>query len=227
MFLALETSSRLGSVAVGDGARVLAESVLSVQATYSETVLDEASRLLDRVGIGVAQLDGVVVGSGPGSFTGVRIAASLAKGLCFAHDLPLFAYSSLRGLAASVGGDSICTLFDARRDEVYAATFPDGAASEAAFGPAVLPLSALFDRLDRVEAWTFAGDGALAHAGIIEARGGRVLPPHLSVPRASSFLWLATTVPEEGRIADRGVWEPEYVRASGAERRVGAPPAAP
>ena len=224
MLLALETSTRLGSVAVGDGDRVFAESVLSVEATYSETVLDEVSRLLDRGGVRVSGLDGVVVGSGPGSFTGVRIAASLAKGLCFAHDLPLFAYSSLRGLAASVGGGFICTVFDARRDEVYAATFPTGAASEATFGPTVLPLADLFDRLDGVEAWTFAGDGALAHADTIEARGGRVLPSHLSVPRASSFLWLARTVPGEGRVVDRGVWEPEYVRASGAERQAGVAP---
>jgi len=221
MLLALETSTRLGSVAVGDGAEVLAESVLSVRATYSETVLDEASRLLDRAGVRVGQLAGVVVGAGLGSFTGVRIAASLAKGLCFAHDLPLFAFSSLRGLAASVGDAPICAVFDARRDEVYAATFPKGAGQEATFGPAALPLDELLDRLDLVEEWSFAGDGALAHADAIAARGGRVLPSHLSVPRASALLWLASAAPEEGLVEDRGTWEPEYVRASGAERGAG------
>lgn len=222
MLLALETSTRLGSVAVGDGSQVLAESVLSVRATYSETVLDEVSRLLDRVGVRVGQLDGVVVGAGPGSFTGVRIAASLAKGLCFAHDLPLFAYSSLRGLAASVGGVSVCSLFDARRDEVYAATFPEGAAGPADFGPAVLPLEELLSRLEPIDRWTFAGDGAQAHARTLGERGGLVSPAHLSIPRASALLWLAATVPEEGRVEDRGIWEPEYVRESGAERRVNA-----
>ncbi|MFV1985910.1 MAG: tRNA (adenosine(37)-N6)-threonylcarbamoyltransferase complex dimerization subunit type 1 TsaB [Gemmatimonadota bacterium] len=221
MLLALETSTRLGSVAVGDGHEVLAESVLSVRATYSETVLDEASRLLDRAGVRVGRLAGVVVGAGPGSFTGVRIAAALAKGLCFAHDLPLFAFSSLRALAASVATAPICSLFDARRDEVYAAAFPSGAGDAATFGPAALPLDELLSRLEPLDGWSFAGDGALAHAQAISARGGRVLPPHLSVPRASALLWLASVAPEDGRVQDRGIWEPEYVRASGAERGAG------
>ena len=221
LFVALETSTRLGSVAVGDGSGVLAESVLSVQATYSETVLDEVSRLLDRVGARVSGLEGVVVGSGPGSFTGVRIAASLAKGLCFAHDLPLFAYSSLRAMAASVGVHPVCGVFDARREEVYAAAFPEGGGGGPSLGPEVLPLDDLLDRLEPVPAWSFAGDGAIVHEEAIAARGGRVLPPHLCVPRASALLWLATTAPDDGRVEDRGAWEPEYVRASGAERGVG------
>ena len=218
--LALETSTPMGSVAVGGGGRVLAESVLSVRATYSETVLDEAARLLDRAGVRAAELDAVVVGAGPGSFTGVRIAASLAKGLCFANDLPLYAYSSLRGLAASVGCSGVCALFDARRDEVYAAAFPEGAETGSSLGPVVLPIEGLLDRLDPMAEWLFAGEGAVLHRRLIEERGGRVLPAHLAVPRASALLWLAETAPEDGEVADRGLWEPRYVRASGAERGV-------
>lgn len=216
--LALETSTRLGSVAVGAEGRVLAESVLSVQATYSETVLDEAARLLDRAGVRAAELEGVVVGAGPGSFTGVRIAASLAKGLCFANDLPLYAYSSLRGVAASVGNRRVCVLFDARRQEVYAAAFAEGAAAGSSLGPVVAPVEELLVGLDPLSEWVFAGDGAVLHRRLIEDRGGRVLPAHLAVPRASALLWLAETAPEDGVVADRGLWEPEYVRASGAER---------
>jgi tRNA threonylcarbamoyladenosine biosynthesis protein TsaB len=218
--LALETSTRLGSVAVGGNGRVLAESVLSVRATFSETVLDEASRLLDRAEVRAADLDGVVVGAGPGSFTGVRIAAALAKGLCFANDLPLYAYSSLRGVAASVGDAPVCAVFDARREEVYAAAFGQGAAADATLGPLVLDIADLLDRLEPAGDWVFAGDGALAHHDVIEERGGRVLPAHLGVPRASALLWLAEVAPLAGRVRDRGLWEPEYVRASGAERGV-------
>ena len=218
--LALETSTRLGSVAVGGEGRVLAESVLSVRATYSETVLDEASRLLDRAGVRAADLGGVVVGSGPGSFTGVRIAAALAKGLSFANDLPLYAYSSLRVVAASIGDGRVCAVFDARRAEVYAAAFADGAEAGCTLGPTVLAIDELLDGMDPVAGWAFAGDGALVHRDAIEERGGRVLPAHLGVPRASALLWLAETVPDDGIVGDRGLWEPEYVRASGAERGV-------
>lgn len=218
--LALETSTALGSVAIGDGADLLAECALSVRATHSETVLGEVDRLLGRTGAAPSDLEAVVVGAGPGSFTGVRIAAALAKGLCYARDLPLYAFSSLRALAASVGHAPVCTMFDARRDEVYAAAYRDGAEGPAALEPSVLPVEGLLERLAPVDEWAFAGEGALRHADILESAGGVVLPAHLGVPRAAALLWLARARPE-GRVADRTRWEPSYVRASGAERGVG------
>ncbi len=99
--LALETSTAWGGVALAEDGALLAESTLDVRATHSETVLPEIDRLMQRCQRDVAALASVVVGAGPGSFTGVRIAASIAKGLCFARGLPLYAYSSLSALAAS------------------------------------------------------------------------------------------------------------------------------
>lgn len=217
--LALETSTTLGSVALGDGG-LLAESALSVRATHSETVLDEIDRLFGRAGVAPAELEAVVVGAGPGSFTGVRIAAALAKGLCYARDLPLYAYSSLRALAASVGAAPLCAVFDARRDEVYAAAYREGAGRTPELEPSVLPVERLIEILQPASEWTFAGEGALRHASILEDAGGVVVPAHLGVPRAAALLWLARTVPD-GLVEDRTRWEPSYVRASGAERGVG------
>lgn len=218
--LGLETSTPLGSVAVGDGGRLLAECALSVRATHSETVLDEVDRLLARAGARPGDLEAVAVGAGPGSFTGVRIAAALAKGLCYARDLPLYAFSSLRVVAASVGHAPLCAAFDARRDEVYAAAFRDGPAHPAELGPSVLALDPLLDALEPVHEWTFAGEGALIHADTVRSRGGAVLPAHLGVPRAAALLWLAREMPD-GLVEDRLRWEPRYVRASGAERGIG------
>ena len=124
--LALETSTSLGSIAVGRGDTLISECALAVRATHSETVLDEVERMLARARIGVDGIERVVIGAGPGSFTGVRIAASLAKGWCHARGVPLFAYSSLRSVAASAGRDRVCALFDARRGEVYGAAWADG-----------------------------------------------------------------------------------------------------
>ena len=216
--LALETSTSLGSVAIGRGAHLLAESVLSVRATHSETVLDEIDRVCARTGVGPQELIRVVVGSGPGSFTGVRIAAALAKGLCHARDLPLFAYSSLWAVAATAGVSPVCALFDARRGEVYAATFEGPAAQPPVRGPEVLLLPRLLEELGDLRRWTFAGEGATKHAEAITAAGGRSLPAHLGVPRASALLWLARTVPDAGAVEDRERWEPEYVRLPGARR---------
>jgi tRNA threonylcarbamoyladenosine biosynthesis protein TsaB len=223
--LALETSTRLGSLALGAGGELIAECSLSVQATHSETVLPEVDRLLRRAGLGLEGLEAVVVGAGPGSFTGVRIAASLAKGLCFAREIPLFAYSSLAAVAAGSGAGHTCALFDARRAEVYAAAYHAEDLPRSFWGPVVVPVEELLEDLGAAD-WTFAGEGAVRNAARIEAAGGQVLPSHLGIPRASALLWLMDVAPDAGRVEDPTLWEPSYVRASGAERMAGAPAAA-
>ena len=218
--LALETSTRLGSIAVGRGDTLISECALAVRATHSETVLDEVERMLARARIGVDGIERVVIGAGPGSFTGVRIAASLAKGWCHARGVPLFAYSSLRSVAASSGRKRVCALFDARRGEVYGAAYADGPLRAPTCGPEACDIDRWIEELEDFGSWFFAGEGAIRHRARIEARGGRVLPPFLGVPRAGALLWLAERLPA-GRVVDIDAWEPRYVRSSGAERQVG------
>lgn len=218
--VALETGGELGSVALGEDGELVAESLLSVRATHSETVMPELDRLLARAGRDRGQIDAVVVGSGPGSFTGVRIAASLGKGLCFGRDRPLFAYSSLLAAAASTGlTENVVACFDARREEVYAAAYGAVAPSGAGHGPEVTDVEELIGRLPGGPgAWSWAGSGARRHRQRIEAAGGRVLPAHVGAPRAASLLWLARRHPEAGRVEQPATWEPEYVRRSSARR---------
>lgn len=220
--LALDTSTRLGSVALEEGGRLLGEVLLSVRATHSETLLPELERLFVLCGRRREGLRGVVVGSGPGSFTGVRIAASVAKGLCFGRGVSLHAYSSLLAVAAGTGlAGRVCAVLDARRDEVYAAAYTSLAPPEAALEPCVLSVEGLLKRLDP-GGWAFAGEGALLHSARIAERGGRLIAAHLAHPRASALLWLAREWPEGGRIEDPAGWEPEYVRRSPARLATGS-----
>lgn len=219
--LALDTSTPLGSVAVGRDGELLAESVLSVRAAHSETILPEVDRLLERCGASPRELDRVVVGAGPGSFTGVRIAAALAKGLCAATGARLAAYSGLAAVAAGTGiAGRICALLDARRDEVYAAAWTAHPARQQVLEPMVAPLDGVLDRLGGGEGWSFAGTGASSHRAALEASGGRVLSFLHETPRAAALLLLAEDRPDRGEVSDPGAWEPDYVRASGAERGV-------
>lgn len=219
--LALETSSPLGGAALARGDRLLAETLLSVRATHSETVLPEVERLLRRCGVEAREIEEVVVGAGPGSFTGVRIAASLSKGLCAATGAPLRAFSSLAAVAAGTGvADGVCVLVDARRDEVYAAAWAGPPGPEPGQGPLAGPLEEVLMRLGGVEGRTFVGSGAVGARDRIEAEGGRVLSRLFASPRPTALLRLAEEHPTVGRVADPATWEPEYVRASGAERGV-------
>lgn len=218
--LALETGGELGSVALETDGELLAESLLSVRATHSETVMPEVDRLLGQAGRGRDEIDAVAVGAGPGSFTGVRIAASLAKGLCFGRDRVLFAYSSLLATAAGTGlRERVVACFDARRQEVYAAAYERVAPGEAARGPEVTDVETLIEKLPgEPGGWTWAGSGADRHRERIEAAGGRVVPPHVGTPRAGSLLWLVRRHPEAGRVDEPSSWEPAYVRRSSARR---------
>lgn len=228
LWLALDTSTALGGLALAEDDELLVESLMAVRATRSETVLPELDRWLRRIGRGAGEIGAIVVGSGPGSFTGVRIAASVAKGLCFATGARLYAYSSLEAVAAGTGAPGkICATFDARRGEVYAAAYEDAQALEVVLPPTALRVAVLLERLGRPAEWSFAGEGAQVHAAEIRASGGRVLPPHVGRPRAASLLWIARRWPERGLVREPPTWEPEYVRRPGPRRTVGSPPAAP
>ena len=222
MRLALDTSTPVGSVAVGRDGEVLAESLLRVRATHSEAVLPEIDRLLTGCGLGASDLQGVVAGGGPGSFTGVRIAASLAKGMCHARGLELFSFSSLAAVAAGAGCDRpVCAMFDARRGQVYAAGYRVGEGIEELFAPRAGALDQVLTDLGEPGEWCFAGDGAGPGEDAIRSAGGQVLDPATWVPSARSLLWLAAVDPDRGRVADPGRWEPGYVRLPAAQRELG------
>jgi tRNA threonylcarbamoyladenosine biosynthesis protein TsaB len=200
--------------------------VLAAHNRLAEVLLPAIDFALDKGGQKLADLAGVVVGGGPGSFTGLRIAGATAKGLVSALGIPLYSYSGLTVLAAAVGAESrpVCALFDARRDEVYAACyrFPGYRRIEELLGPAPRRLGDVLQEMGRLGGGDvlYAGAGALRHRSAIEAAGGRVVPAQLGVPRASALLWLVETDAAAGLVADAADWEPSYLRGSGAERGI-------
>ena len=232
--VAIETSTAFGTVAVARDDTVLAEVELGVQRRHAETALAALEQALATAGVERGAIAEVVVGEGPGSFTGVRVAGATAKGLATALGVPLRAFSSLLALAAGVpSDDAVCALLDARRGEVYAGCWRVGAAegsgrsegsegsegsAEALLAPMVGPVEAV---LEATASWSplFVGDGAHRYRDVLEAAGARV-PATAAHPRASTLLRLAARAPGAGRVADGSSWEPAYVRASSAVRGV-------
>ena len=221
VYLAIETSTPLGSIAIGTGERILAEIMLGVQSRHSQALLPAIEFALANAHVAKRALSRVVVGGGPGSFTGVRIAAASAKAFAHALDIPLYAYSGLAALAAGVGvkHETVCALFDARRGEVYAACyrFADFTRMETVLEPAPRHVDDVLNLLD-VGATLFVGDGALQNADAIRNAGGSIAPAHLAAPRAAALLWLSDIAGNAGLIDDVAAWEPLYLRDSGAER---------
>ena len=120
--LALETSSEWCSVALFSGGQILAREVLAGQ-THSELLLPMVEGLLAEAGLSLASLDAVAFGSGPGSFTGLRIACGVAQGLAYAAGLPVVAVSSLLALAQASGAERVISCLDARMGEIYCAAY--------------------------------------------------------------------------------------------------------
>jgi tRNA threonylcarbamoyladenosine biosynthesis protein TsaB len=218
--LALDSSAGVGSVAVGDGARLLGEAVLNVGPGASSALLPAVDWVMRSAGMEPGDLRGVVVAAGPGSFTGLRIAAATAKGIVARLGVPLYAYSGLLASAAAHwgAGRPVCALLDARRRDVYLACYRFGAGVETLVVPTAMSVDDVVARF-RADPPLFTGEGAALHADeLARELGADVVPALLSAPRASSLLWLAQAAPELGFVASPAEWEPEYVRAAGAER---------
>jgi tRNA threonylcarbamoyladenosine biosynthesis protein TsaB len=217
VWLALETATAVGSVAVWKGGLVF-EQTMRIQGTHSERVLPALDHALSVTDTAAEEVTALVIGSGPGSFTGVRIAASLAKGWSLARGTPLFAYPSLLATAAGAGATGlVCALFDARRGQVYAACYElsEGGPPEEQVAPSAWRIDELLEELAaRGLEPVFVGEGALAYRErILAATGGAsILPEHVGIPRAASLLWLRSVAPELGRVGRMAEWEPLYVR---------------
>lgn len=218
--LALDSSTLGGSVAVGVDGRVVAERVLPNRAGASGTLLPNADEALREAGLTPADIAALVVGGGPGSFTGLRIAAATAKAVVRVRGVPLYAYSGLLGAAAArrEDGRAVCALFDARNREVYAGCWRFGLVVEETMAIEALALDALVERF-RHDPPLFTGEGAWMHRDALAAAfGPDAVAPEEGPSIAAGLLWLVGAVPERGRVADPAAWEPDYVRSSGAER---------
>jgi tRNA threonylcarbamoyladenosine biosynthesis protein TsaB len=129
--LQIETATTVCSVALAKDGETTAVKHIEQRNIHAEVITLFIDELLKEAGINYDQLDAISVSSGPGSYTGLRIGISTAKGLCFAMDKPLIAVETLESMAdgmiagMNLGGQDIllCPMIDARRMEVYTAIF--------------------------------------------------------------------------------------------------------
>ena len=118
--LAIETSTSRASVALSFQGNVFVEEEVNLR-EHARVLLLMIDKLLSAAGISFSEVDGIVFGEGPGSFTGIRIACSVAKGVAYAHDLPLFPVSGLHAIAWRVRQSKlpVLAMLDARMNQVY------------------------------------------------------------------------------------------------------------
>lgn len=226
IILALENSSICGSVALVAQGVCLAEHSLTSTTTHSRRLLSTIQLLMDETGIDWQRIDAIAVSAGPGSFTGVRIGLTTAKGLAMATGKPLITATSTRTLACQLGWTRllISPLIDARKQEVYTALYrgdEDGVVHRVSEIVAITP-AALCEQIK--EDVLFVGDGSRIYKDILQERlGGRAnfASPEIFFLRAAALGAAALVKWRQGEFIDPGAAVPEYIRLSEAEINLG------
>ena len=212
-YVGFDTSGVTGSVAVARGADVLARATLGDRGEHASRLIPTIADVLGEAGIARSELRGVVVGEGPGSFTGVRVAAATAKGLAHALDCPIWAISSLVAAALSVEGSGIrYVLFDARSDRVYGACYGIGGIGvETIIPPHGGALRSVLDNAVPPGA-VFLGEGAEVHRHAIEGAGFPVATGPVIHPSADGLFRYLALHPDAPPVTAVPLWEPRYIR---------------
>ena len=219
--LLLETSAATLSVALAQDGKVVAERICTQPRMQSSLTAPLVKEVMDEAGIGFDALDAVCVSKGPGSYTGLRVGVSTAKGIAFGSDIPLIAVdtpdilvSSVMEISprASLGRDDsplfIVPMIDARRMEVYTAVYN-------AAGERLTPIEAMVVEAGSYDEYLakgkvlFIGDGALKCKDVITSANAEFRE---AVPLASAMAPLAFKAFNERRFEDVAYFEPFYLK---------------
>jgi tRNA threonylcarbamoyladenosine biosynthesis protein TsaB len=223
--LGIEAATPVAGVAVVSDGRLLAERFINNKKTHSGHLLPMIKAVIEESGLKPADIGGVAVSSGPGSFTGLRIGMSTAKTLAQIWEVPVVGVGTLDALAHPLAGLSnlVCPILNARKNEVYAAVY-DGTGTDMKnlTGSMALNPDHLAGLLSR---WgdrpvTFLGDGVWEYRDrLLELMGRRVFfaPGSASLPRGSCIAEMGWQRLARGQGVDPLGLLPDYVRLSEAE----------
>ncbi len=218
--LGVESATLSGGVALLDGDRLLGEITLNIAITHSERLMSAVDRLLADCGLAPADLDGLAVSVGPGSFTGLRVGIATVKALAMALDLPVAAVPTLDALASRLpfADAAVCPILDARKGEVYLSLYrwrDGGMARE--WDYLALPPELAAARLDAPV--ILLGDGIEACRPWLDRLGAeaRVAPAAQRMPSAASVAGLGRAALSAGAGVGADSLAPLYLRPSEAE----------
>jgi len=221
MRLAIETATDRLSVALGHSSADAAERELSGARRHAAALLPMVQELLDAAGVTLDAVRAVVLADGPGSFTGLRVGASVAKALAHARGLALWTAPSLLVRACGVGqpGQTVLALADALRSDVYAAAYRlDATRVEELLPPAVYRPADLARGPLRPD--VLVGEVPAGAARVLEAWAGReIVGPPAGAAHARVLLDLVGRPGGAVRVEGAQGWEPRYGRPAEAQVR--------
>ena len=231
----IDTSTNQGSVAIAEDGKLLSESFLPLNSSYSKTLINSLDDLLKKCKIGINDIDGFAVSIGPGSFTGLRIGLSTCKGFNLATGKPIVPVGTLDAIVESFlsAPESLkstidnlqssilflCPILDAKKGEVYASIYKyeEGKIKKVADDMAINP-EKLCQKFN--EPAIFFGEGIKTYGDFIKNKLNGFAYFYNNMPKnsvASSIALLGGKKLERGDIEDSTALKPRYIRRSEAE----------
>ena len=211
----IETSTALCSVALAEDGVITAYKESSAPKAHASLTAVFIDEILKEKGLTMSDCKAVCVSMGPGSYTGLRVGVSTAKGLCFGSGLPLIAVGTLDTLVAQaqVSGQIgnaryVVPMVDARRMEVYTAIFTPEGKQITETAPMIIDENSFAEQLAEGEV-LFIGDGAGKCADMIKHPNAKFIQCN---PQASAMLSPAQTAYNEKRFEDVAYFEPFYLK---------------
>ena len=214
--LLIETSTALCSTALAENGAIISyreSSAPKAHASLTAVFIDE---MLKEKGISIADCDAICVSMGPGSYTGLRVGVSTAKGLCFGSGKPLMAVGTLDTLVAQAVAEGlvpegcryIIPMIDARRMEVYSAVFTPDCQQITETQPVIVDENSFASQLEEGPV-LFIGDGAGKCADVIKHPNAGFIQ---CWPKADAMLMPAMEAYKEKRFKDVAYFEPFYLK---------------
>ena len=206
----IETSTSLCSVALAENGAITAYRESSAPKAHASLTAVFVQEVLAERGLALSDCDAVCVSKGPGSYTGLRVGVSTAKGLCFGSGKPLVAVGTLDTLVAQADNSQfrfIIPMIDARRMEVYSAVFEDSRQITETT-PVIVEENSFSEYLEQGPC-LFIGDGAGKCADVIRHQNAHFCQCN---PKASAMLHPAMEALNEKRFEDVAYFEPFYLK---------------
>ncbi len=219
--LHIETATQICSVALSEGENIVLSRTSAVKNAHSSILTVFIDEIFRETGLNVHNLDAVSVSMGPGSYTGLRIGVSAAKGLCYAADKPLIAINTLEAMAwgiikntsenvENIGDYLFCPMIDARRMEVYSAIFNLRMESIREVRAEIIDEYSFADILSN-QKMLFAGDGAEKCKTSLQASSNSLFLDAFE-PSASYLIEIANRKFNEGQFENVAYFEPFYLK---------------
>lgn len=222
IILAADTSSSYCSAAIWRDGRIISDICINNGLVHSEMLMPVIEQALFNCSLEIGDVDVFACCTGPGSFTGVRIAVSTIKGLAQAENKPCAAVNTLEAAAAGVYSPEavVCSVLDARRGQVYAAAYGE---ESCLLSPCALMVNELASQLVNLRAGRtiiFTGDGAQVHMEALSQTldNIRLAPPQTVYQRAASAAQLAFEAARKNELISCFELDAYYLRKPQAER---------